>query len=202
MHRYQWQNQQDLTSRGYTCGYCDRPLASARGWSGKSEDNPDDVACIFICHHCTGPTLIDHEGRQWPGAACGNAVDGIPRRTVSDLYDEARRAAAAGAHTAAVLCCRKLLMNLAVSKGAQVGQSFASYIDYLTARHYIAPDAKDWVDHIRAEGGEASHEILIMCADDARDLLAFCEMLLKTVFEFPAAIRKGLAKSKHTLRTG
>ena len=29
-----------------------------------------------------------------------------------------------------------------------------------------------------------------MGAEDAEELLSFCEMLLKTIFEFPAAIKK------------
>lgn len=196
MSRYLWQNQQDLPSRGYTCGYCNHPLASAKGWVGKGEQNVNLNAFVFICHHCTGPTFIDHNGNQWPGVVFGNIVNDIPEKTVSDLYDEARRATVAGAYTAAVLCCRKLLMHIAVAKGAKAGQSFASYVDYLSDNHYISPDAKDWVDHIRDKGNEANHEIVIVSGEDAKDLLAFCEMLLKTIFEFPAVIRKKLAKPK------
>ena len=86
-------------------------------------------------------------------------------------------------------------MHVAVAKGATAGQTFASYVDYLSTNHYISPDAKDWVDHIRNKGNEANHEIVIMNADDAKDLLGFCEMLLKTIFEFPAVIKKKLSKT-------
>lgn len=195
MHKYLWQNQNDLPSRGYTCGYCNRPLASAKGWFGVLEHNQAYRASVYICHHCTSPTFIDHDGQQWPGVVFGNPVQEIPEQTVADLYQEARTATGAGAYTAAVLCCRKLLMHIAVAKCAPVGQSFAAYVDYLAANHYISPDAKDWVDHIRQKGNEANHEIAIMSADDAKDLLAFSEMLLKTIFEFPATIRKKLGKS-------
>jgi len=196
MHRYTWQNQQDLPSRGYTCGYCNRPLASARGWHGVLEHNNAIRAFVFVCHHCTGPTFIDHDGSQWPGVVFGNVVNDIPEKTVADLYEEARKATGAGAYTAAVLCCRKLLMHIAVAKGAEAGESFAAYVDYLSANHYISPDAKDWVDHIRNKGNEANHEIVIVGAADAEELLSFSEMLLKTIFEFPAAIRKRLAEPK------
>jgi len=148
---------------------------------------------VFICHHCTSPTYIDHEGHQWPSVIFGNPVSDIPEKGVADLYDEARRATGADAYTAAVLSCRKLLMHIAVAKGAPVGQTFAAYVDWLAANHHISPDSKDWVDHIRTKGNEANHEISIVTSDDAKGLLAFCEMLLKTIFEFPAVIRR-----KHT----
>jgi hypothetical protein len=196
LNRYTWIHQQELPSRGYTCGYCNRPLASAKGWQGKWEQNGSSPAFVYLCHHCTSPTFIDHQGRQWPGVIFGNGVSDIPEKTVSDLYDEARQATGAGAYTAAVLCCRKLLMHIAVAKGAPTGKTFAAYVDYLSVNHYISPDAKEWVDHIRSKGNEANHEIVIVGSDDAQELLSFCEMLLKTIFEFPAAIRKKLAAPK------
>ena len=196
MNRYNWNSPQNIPSRGYTCGYCNRSLASEKGWHGVWEANAQSRAYVFICHHCTGPTFIDHTGGQWPGVIFGNVVSEIPEKTVSDLYDEARRATGCGANTAAVLCCRKLLMHIAVAKGAPTGQSFAAYVDYLSANHHISPDAKEWVDHIRTKGNEANHEIVIVNADDAQELLSFCEMLLKTIFEFPAAIRKKLEGAK------
>ncbi len=196
MNRYNWNRPEDLPSRNYKCGYCNQPLASAKGWHGAAEHNGALRAFVYLCHACTNPTFIDHEGQQWPGVVFGNIVSDIPEQTVALLYEEARRATGAGAFTAAVLCCRKLLMHIAVAKGAPVGQTFASYVDYLSANHHISPDAKDWVDHIRSKGNEATHEIVIVSRDDAQDLLAFCEMLLKTIFEFPAVIRRKLAAKK------
>ncbi len=192
MNKYTWNGPSDIPSRGFTCGYCNRPLASAKGWFGQWTSNIQERAYVYICHHCTSPTFIDHQGRQWPGVVFGHPVSNIPEQTVARLYEEARKATGADAHTAAVLSCRKLLMHIAVAKGAPTGHSFAAYVDWLAANHYISPDAKDWVDHIRQKGNEANHEIVIMTADDAKDLVSFCEMLLKTIFEFPAAIRKKL----------
>ena len=194
MNRYKWNGEYDIPSRGYTCGYCNRPLASAKGWLGQWLSDGNIRAYVFICHHCTGPTYIDHEGHQWPGIVFGNPVSDIPEKDVANLYNEARCATGAGAYTAAVLGCRKLLMHIAVAKGASAGQTFASYVDWLIANHYISRDAEEWVDHIRTKGNEANHEITIMSADDAKDLLTFCEMLLKTIFELPAVIRRKLAK--------
>jgi hypothetical protein len=128
------------------------------------------------------------------GPLFGNRVEDIPQQ-VRDLYDEARRTTATGSYTAAVLCCRKLLMHIAVSKGAQPGDTFISYVEYLADHNYVPPDAKGWVDHIRRKGNEANHEIAIMGKDDAVDLIRFSEMLLKLVYEFPASIQKKTKES-------
>ncbi len=81
-------------------------------------------------------------------------------------------------------------MHIAVSKGAKQNLKFIEYVEYLSKNNYIPPDAKEWVDHIRSKGNEANHEIVIMAEEDAKDLLAFIEMLLKIIYEFPANIKK------------
>jgi hypothetical protein len=53
---------------------------------------------------------------------------------------------------------------------------------------YVPPDGKGWVDHIRKKGNEATHEIALMTAADAEELISFVEMLLKFVYEFPARV--------------
>ena len=79
-------------------------------------------------------------------------------------------------------------MHLAVEKGAPTGKSFLEYVEYLAQKGYVPPDGKGWVDHIRKKGNEANHEIKIMSEADAKDLIAFSEMLLKFVYEFPAKV--------------
>jgi hypothetical protein len=64
--------------------------------------------------------------------------------------------------TSAVLTCRKLLMHIAVEKGAPTNQSFLQYVEYLEQNHYVPPGGKGWVDYIRTKGNEANHEIKIM----------------------------------------
>jgi hypothetical protein len=91
--------------------------------------------------------------------------------------------------TSAVLTCRKLLMHIAVAKGAAPGKSFMEYVEYLDQKNYIPPDGKGWVDYIRKKGNEANHEIKIMSVADASDLITFLEMLLKFVYEFPAKVQ-------------
>ena len=109
---------------------------------------------------------------------------------VETLYNEARNCTSCNSYTASVLCCRKLLMNIAVSKGADEGLNFIKYIEYLSDKNFIPPNGKDWVDHIRTKGNEATHEISIMKKEDAEELITFIEMLLKFIYEFPATIKR------------
>ncbi|MEK6753659.1 MAG: DUF4145 domain-containing protein [Chloroflexota bacterium] len=184
----QWHQIQNIPSQNYICSYCNNPLASDKGWIAL--DQQSQVAgYICVCHRCLQPTYIDIYGRQHPGVTFGNPVQHIPDESVKELYDEARQATGIGSYTAAVLCCRKLLMHIAVSKGAKSGESFISYVEYLANNHFVPPDAKEWVDHIRKKGNEANHEITIMGIEDAKELLSFSEMLLKVIYEFPALIK-------------
>jgi hypothetical protein len=143
---------------------------------------------MFICPNCDLPTLF-YDGEQIPGVAPGDPVAHLPE-TVDVLYEEARKCIAANAPTAAVLACRKLLMNIAVEQGAPEGQSFLHYVNYLAEKGYVPPNGRGWVDHIRKKGNEANHEIALMKSDDAHELVLFAEMLLKFIYEFPNRVPK------------
>lgn len=184
-----WKGIHNLSSRSYTCGYCGRPLASEKGWYAQNPTTRQ-TAYIYVCHKCIKPTFFDVDGNQTPGVLFGNDVNDIEDDTVRLLYEESRKCTNNNAFTATVLCCRKLLMHISVSRGAKEGLNFIEYVEYLSDKNYIPPDAKDWVDHIRKKGNEANHEIVIMTQEDARDLIAFCEMLLKLIYEFPANIKR------------
>jgi hypothetical protein len=188
----QWTNSGTISSHQFVCGHCGNRVASASGFH--TQDNPNgQQARIYICPHCTNPTFI-HISRQIPGVSPGNAVGHLPE-DISGLYLEARNAISIGAHTASVLACRKLLMNIAVSQGAKAGESFISYVEFLAKAGYIPPNGRAWVDHIRDKGNEATHEIKLMSAVDADELISFSEMLLKFIYEFP---NKVPAKAKAT----
>jgi hypothetical protein len=107
---------------------------------------------------------------------------------IAALYNEARNCMAVHSYTAAVLICRKLLMNIAVSQKAKENQAFIHYVDYLASQGYVPPNGRTWVDRIRTKGNEATHEIKLMSQPDAEELLSFTEMLLKFVYEFPGKL--------------
>ncbi|SDI57287.1 DUF4145 domain-containing protein [Desulfosporosinus hippei] len=183
-----WDKPNVLFSRTFNCGYCGNSIASNMGYNAKSSTSYNNNGYIYICHHCNNPTYF-HNNIQFPGAIYGESVTDVPELE-SNLYNEARSCISCNAYTAAVLCCRKLLMNIAVSRGAKEGLKFIQYVEYLAQGGFIPPDAKEWVDHIRKKGNEATHEIAIMTKQDAEDLIDFVEMLLKIIYTFPATIKK------------
>ena len=187
-----WNHTQTIQSKSYTCGYCGNPLASNIGLheAVNADGSGGTVGELRICHHCFKPTYFDNRnGTQTPGVRPGEDVAGIDDAGVAALYNEARDTYSKNAFTATILCCRKLLMHIAVTKGADEGQSFLSYVEYLSEKNYVPPDAKSWVDHIRTKGNEANHEIVLMSKEDADDLIAFITMLLKLIYEFPSKMK-------------
>lgn len=178
-----WNKWEDITARGYTCGYCDKVVASNKGFYHHSGILH---GAVYICPSCDKPTYFALDS-QIPGAAPGNAVNALPG-DIDALYNEARRCVAIGAHTSAVLTCRKLLMNIAVGLHAPLGKPFFEYVEYMANKGYVPPNGKIWVDHIRKKGNEATHEIVLMSKTDSADLISFTEMLLKFIYEFPSRV--------------
>jgi len=122
-------------------------------------------------------------------APAGYDVKDLPK-DIEGLYNEARVSASSGAPTASVLSLRKLLMNIAVNKGAPVNGTFQNYVDYLASKGYVPPDGKGWVDHIRNKGNDANHEIALMSPSDAHELIDFAGMLLRFIYEYPSRVPK------------
>lgn len=184
---FDWSNILTLTSRDYICGYCGNPIASEKGWYANHRSGL--TAYVYVCHKCGKPTFFDINEEQTPGTSFGNDIENIDDESVKDLYKEMRGCMSVSSYTPAVLAARKLLMHIAVSKGAKEGQKFAQYVEYLAEKNFIPPGSEGWVDHIRDKGNEANHEIVLMLQEDARDLISFIEMLLRLIYEFPARIK-------------
>ena len=184
-----WRNTETDKSHSYTCGHCNNSVASNVGYFRTEKPGHPITGRIYICHFCGKPSYFDAD-EQVPGRRFGGDVKGISDASVEKLYNEARDCFSKGAFTAVVLCCRKLLMHIAVSKGAAKNKYFIEYVEYISKNGYVPPDAKAWVDHIRTKGNEANHEISIMPQESAEDLLTFIEMILKLIFEFPLSAKK------------
>lgn len=178
-----WANPASLGPRKYVCGYCGNQVSTRAGYFLTNAAGVD----IRICPECNRPTYFEQDQLQIPGVPSGKRVEHLPP-DINALYEEARRATAAGAPTTAVLAVRKLLMHIAVSQGDDEGKSFIQYVEYLSAKGFVPPGGKTWVDHIRKKGNEANHEIRLMKREDAEELIAFAEMLLKFIYEFPARV--------------
>jgi hypothetical protein len=180
-----WEGLGAVGAASYQCGYCGLNVSSERGWD---LSNDRQVNRIRTCPSCNRPTFFEAGGIQLPGIPYGKAVPNVPAE-IDKLYTEARNSTAAGAHTAAVLASRKILMHIAVDQGAKSGLNFLEYVEYLANSGFVPPKGKGWVDHIRKKGNEANHEIVLMGPDASRDLLTFIEMLLTFLYDFPARIQ-------------
>lgn len=184
-----YRNLQEIENRSFVCGFCGDKVSSDRGYKiGELQDGSgDQIGGVYICPNCSGPTFFSPDGEKFPGNAFGERVDDVPE-DLNALYEEARKCTAENCHTAAVLLCRKILMNIAVDRGADEDLRFIEYVNYLSDEGYTPPDGKHWVDHIRKKGNEANHEIHLMEEEDAKDLILFSGMLLKFNYEFPSMI--------------
>ena len=186
---FEWLNTKPATGIRFTCGCCGVDTAPANGYETAS--NSGYIGRVLVCTGCNRPTFLDMHGGSirstTPSAMMGNPVAGLPP-DIAALYDEARSSTAATAYTAAVLICRKVLMHIAVEKKAKAGLTFVDYVDFLAQNGYVPPDGREWVDYIRTKSNEANHEIVVMAAQDADDLISFTEMLLRLVYEFKQRI--------------
>ena len=181
---YPWSQRTTLNPRSYQCGFCGKNVASNQGY--QTDAGAGYSAFIYICHFCNRPSFV-FDNEQTPGALFGEDVAYLPGE-VDALYREARQCMAVSSYTAAVLVCRKILMNVAVDLRAEQNKSFIQYVQYLADNNYVPPNARGWVDHIRKKGNEANHEILLMSKTDAEELIGLTEMLLKIIYEFPGRV--------------
>lgn len=180
----------------WICAYCDSRVAANSGYSGHHEGFHSSIAPHYVvfCPGCGNPTHLISPGTssasQIPEPYYGVDVDHIRDKDLKALYGEARAALSNRAYTATVLCCRKILMHVAVDLGAEKGKTFAFYVDYLKDNHHITPASEGWVRAIKDRGNEQNHEIRVASRDEAKDTVDFCAMLLQTIYEYPARAQR------------
>jgi hypothetical protein len=126
---------------GYTCGHCNTKVSGAvvavHPTMNQQVRGPPSTYWL-LCPNCAEGSVKVANGNVYPGVPFGPPVSGLPP-VVKSAYDEARQCMSVNAFTACELICRKILMHVAVDKGAKEGESFAAYIDYLESKEYITP---------------------------------------------------------------
>ena len=207
-----WVQARNIDSFNYLCVWCDIKVASQRGWDtgddpfsetfdGFCSGDPDYIEGyrmrILICPHCSYPSIMfttigDDEDssaiNQYPAIAPvlqGEDIASLDKN-VKQAYQEARICISNGAYTATAMLCRKLLMHIAVSKGADKGKDkdFEYYIEYLGKKQHITLDLKDWADKVRKIGNDANHEIGIVPKNKAKKIFEFVQLLLVVTYKF------------------
>ena len=99
------------------------------------------------------------------------------------------------AYTASELICRKILMHVAVDKGAEEGKGFESYIDHLQAKGYVTPPMKEWVDTIRKHGNSSTHQLEQPSKSRAESTIMFTAELLRLIYEMDSMAKNYVPKA-------
>lgn len=171
----------------FQCGYCGNAVS---GLVVSVASLTSGATVLWIqCTVCGQGSVVTAQGVVVPAQSAGPAVGGLPG-DVGEAYEEARRCMSVGGYVATELVCRKILMHVAVEKGADQGKTFAEYIDHLEAQGYVTPPMKKWVGLIRTRGNDATHELTPVSADRAESTLMFTAELLRLTYEMESMADK------------
>ena len=182
----------DIDSRPFICSFCGADSSATKGWlmsvrhrSNMRNEMMGYIRSIHVCQRCFQPTYINEDGKQFPSMKFGTSIPHLPKE-INSLYEEARRGMGAGNHASVAMCCRVLLMHIAVDLGADKNKKYAWYIQWLLDDHHVPVKWKSWVDKIKNVGNEVNHEIPQISEEDAEMVLKFTEALLRILFEYSA----------------
>jgi Domain of unknown function (DUF4145) len=160
----------------YTCPWCSKVVSGAVVASAPSREGFTEW---MRCSSCLEGALIlvvgEDERSVYPPVPFGPDIVGLPQN-VENAYTEARYCIGVRAYTAAELVCRKILMYIAVDKGAKDGQKFATYLTFLESSGYVTPPMKGWVELIRRHGNVAAHELPPTNRRRAESTLVFTDL--------------------------
>ena len=160
----------------HKCGACGREVSLiVVAWHAKLK------IWWLACPSCKQGS-VSTGGKIYPRKLLGEDVKGLPE-TIKPAYLEARKSISTECYTACEMVCRKILMNVAVDKGAPKGKTFAGYIDYMVGAGYITVTMKPWVNKIKENGNDAAHEIRTPNLIRTKSTLKFTMFLLKNVYE-------------------
>lgn len=165
-------------------------------------DQPHGVARVrwIICTNCGKGTVKEsapYAARYYPSVPFGAQVDGLPEE-VEAAYQEARNCTSVGAYTGAELLCRKVLMYVACNKAGanHEGATFSSCLDAIENAGYITKPMRPWVERIRKNGNEATHNLTPPSGQRAQETLEFTEQLLTIVYEMDHRAQKYMPEPK------
>lgn len=176
----------DGTSAGgwhsYLCGHCGTEVSGAVIASVDDEQNRGLSGKFIQCPKCKEGTFLNISNVAFPGAAFGPTIQGLPV-DVQQAYSEARDCLSVNATTASELICRKILMHVAVDKGAKEGETFKFYIEYLETKGYVTPPMGEWVKLIKNHGNESTHQLAKPERSRAEGTILFTAQLLRSIYE-------------------
>ncbi len=182
--RHDGANSDDWVSAA--CGHCGNKAVLAILTSTSPIMDGSPRWSWMRCPTClAGSVMSPDTGAVWPAASLVPRVEGLPA-DVERAFAEASDCFAVGAHVACELVCRKILMHVAVEKGAKEGETFAAYITHLEKAGYVTPPMTPWVELIRSHGNAATHELRPVDKQRAEGTVMFTAELLRLVYEMAA----------------
>jgi DNA-directed RNA polymerase subunit RPC12/RpoP len=170
----------------FRCATCERDVSGAVVARAKSAT---DVVRWLQCPHCGDGAVQRVDKNIYPGVAFGVKLEGLPEE-VERAYTEARNCMAADAYAACELVCRKILMYVAVEKGAKEGESFSGYLSYLREKGFVTDAMMGWVKIIKESGNKATHEIERVDKGRGESTVMFTAELLRIVYEMEFMAKK------------
>jgi len=170
----------------YKCARCERDVSGAVVAYTSSEG---DTVRWLQCTICGDGAVQRIDKNIYPGVAFGVKLEGLPEE-VELAYTEARNCMAVDAYVACELICRKILMCVAVEKGAKEGESFSSYLTYLSGKGFITDAMMGWVEIIKKNGNKATHKIERVDKERAESTIMFTAELLRIVYEMDFMAKK------------
>lgn len=165
----------------YTCAHCGERVSGVVAATYHVEPTVAPVKWLR-CPSCANGSVLALDGNVYPGVPFGPDVEGLPNE-VQEAYKEARRCMSVNALTSCESMCRKILMHVAVEKGAKEGKPFTDYLSHLETQGYITPPMKGWVDLIRQHGNKAAHRLDPPDRNRAESTLMFTAELLRLIYE-------------------
>lgn len=164
----------------YKCSKCERDISGAV--VARAMDEAGNYVRWLQCTICGDGAVQMADQNVYPAVSFGVKLEGLPDE-IEVAYKEARDCIGVGAYGACELVCRRILMCVAVEKGAKEGQSFSDYLTYLGKEGFITDAMKGWVEIIRKNGNKAAHEIDRVEQKRAESTIMFTAELLRIVYE-------------------
>jgi Domain of unknown function (DUF4145) len=170
----------------FVCGNCSTKVTGA---VISAYDKVDGPILWLLCPSCADGSVKCRNGVIYPISTEKPDLQGLPEDT-EKAFTEAYGCFSIKAYTACELICRKILMHVAVDKGAKPGDTFEHFIDYLEAKGYVTPPMKPWVHRIRLNGNESTHELKSPDELRTKDTLLFTSELLRLIYEMDFLSKK------------
>jgi len=179
-----WQNISNVNSIPFICWNCGNKVSSEKAYKSYDDYNPSQIgSLIYICPHCKAPVIVDDENKQILLPLPGKKINKLPEN-ISIIYSEIRKCMQSGCFNGAIMLMRKLIMHIAVEEGADEGEKFVEYIDYLCDKGIVPRKSKNKTDSVRTLGNSTNHEVENRTQEDAQNCFEFIELLLKVNYEF------------------